>query len=131
MVASYVKKFPDVAPIALSFDVQTRIHAYLTQAGKPCPVVDATDILKNPSGMMQALCEALDIPFTLEMLNWPEGPRDSDGVWAPHWYDAVTKSTGFNPYQEKQITLTADLEKIADECAEPYQSLFQHRLRVS
>ena len=26
---------------------------------------------------------------------WPAGPRESDGVWAPHWYAAVEASTGF------------------------------------
>ena len=41
------------------------------------------------------LCEALEIPFSDAMLAWPPGPRDSDGVWAAHWYDAVNRSTGF------------------------------------
>ena len=32
------------------------------------------------------------------MLAWPAGPRDTDGVWAPHWYAGVEASTGFAPY---------------------------------
>ena len=39
------------------------------------------------------------------MLSWPPGPRATDGVWAKHWYGEVEKSTGFRPYQPKQIDL--------------------------
>ena len=128
MVASYVKKFPDVAPITMSLDVQTRIHKHLTNAGKPCPVVDATDILKSPAAMLKKLCTALDIPFTEKMLAWPKGQRSSDGIWAPHWYDAVMDSTGFKPYAEKNIELTPELEGFAEQCAAPYQHLYENRL---
>ena len=41
--------------------------------------------------------QALGVPFDDRMLAWPAGPRDSDGVWAPHWYDSVWASTGFAP----------------------------------
>jgi Sulfotransferase domain len=30
------------------------------------------------------------------MLRWPAGPKPYDGVWAPHWYNAVHASTGFD-----------------------------------
>jgi hypothetical protein len=33
------------------------------------------------------------------MLTWPPGPRETDGVWAPHWYSRVWASTGFEPYR--------------------------------
>ena len=39
--------------------------------------------------MLRALCAALGVPFDAAMLSWPAGPRDSDGVWAPHWYAGV------------------------------------------
>jgi hypothetical protein len=41
--------------------------------------------LRNPEGYLRALCEWLGIPFSDRMLHWPKGPRDSDGIWAPHW----------------------------------------------
>jgi len=59
------------------------------------PVVDAADILADPRGTLTALCEALGLPFDEAMLSWPAGPRDTDGVWAPHWYAGVEASTGF------------------------------------
>ena len=42
------------------------------------------------------------------MTRWPAGPRDSDGVWASHWYGSVHQSTGFarvhNDYPELSPT---------------------------
>jgi len=56
---------------------------------------DEVDLLTSPEGTLRALCQALGVPFDDAMLAWPAGPRDSDGVWAPYWYDAVLRSTGF------------------------------------
>lgn len=130
MVASYAKKFDDIAPITGSLGVQKRIFDHLTARGAPCPVVDAADILKNPEGVLRALCAALDLAFVGDMLSWPAGRRASDGVWGPHWYDAVEQSTGFRPYVEKTIDLTAAQEEIADACAPGYRFLHGRRLTV-
>ena len=53
------------------------------------------DILRQPEPALRALCDALGVPFDPAMLSWPAGPRDTDGVWARHWYDGVWRSTGF------------------------------------
>ena len=34
------------------------------------PVVDSRDLLADPSGMLRALCRALDVPFDDRMLSW-------------------------------------------------------------
>ena len=54
-------------------------------------------MLADPRGALTALCAACGIAFDEAMLAWPPGRRDSDGVWAPAWYDAVERSTGFAP----------------------------------
>lgn len=130
MVASYVKKFGDVAPITASFEVQIRMFEFLAAHGLPCPVLDASDVLKAPRAMLEALCNALGIPFTDDMLSWPPGPRDSDGVWGPHWYDTVMKSTGFKPFEAREISLTPELADIAHACAGPYAFLHERRLKA-
>ncbi len=127
MVASYAKKYDDVAPIAESYRVQREVDA---RAGGDCPVVDAADVLKNPEGMLRALCAALGIAFHPAMLSWPAGPRESDGVWAPHWYDAVRASTGFKPYEERTIELTPAQEAAADACMKDYKFFYDRRIRA-
>jgi hypothetical protein len=81
--------------------------------------------------MLAAFCAKLGIPFSERMLHWPAGPRASDGVWAPHWYAAVERSTGFEPHQVKHPTLDAFQAKLAERCRPHYEALARHRLRAA
>jgi hypothetical protein len=58
------------------------------------------------------------------------GPRESDGVWAPHWYGSVWRSTGFGPYHPPEQALPARLAALADQCQPFYQRLRACRLAV-
>jgi hypothetical protein len=93
------------------------------------PVIDSTDLLKQPGPMLRALCAALDVPFHPGMLSWPAGPRDTDGVWAPYWYDSVYKSTGFEAGTEAAIDFPARYRGIADEVMPAFEELYAIRLR--
>jgi len=44
------------------------------------PVVDSRDVLEAPRAILEQLCAAFDVPFCEEMLAWPPGPRETDGV---------------------------------------------------
>src|SRR5712675_2035129 len=92
------------------------------------PVVDARDLLEHPEAVLRALCAALDVPFTTAMLSWPAGRRETDGVWAPHWYDSVWRSTGFGPYHPRDQALPPPLAALADQCQPFYQRLRACRL---
>ncbi|HUY47549.1 MAG TPA: hypothetical protein VMV92_17745 [Streptosporangiaceae bacterium] len=94
------------------------------------PVVDSRDLLEHPEGVLRALCAALGVPFSPAMLSWPAGPRDSDGVWAPHWYESVWRSTGFGPYQPPDRALPPPLAALAGQCQPFYQRLRACRLTV-
>ena len=61
------------------------------------------------------------------MLSWPAGRRDSDGVWASWWYNAVMRSTGFQPYKRKQCHLDDELEAIAAAAMPLYEELHAKR----
>jgi hypothetical protein len=128
MVASFADKFDDVSPIVRSYEIEFGIFEHLTARRLPCPVVDAADILRAPEPMLRALCDALDIEFDAAMLAWPAGPRPEDGPWAPHWYDAVRASTGFNPAVEKKLTLSNELEAAAARAVPAYRTLWERRL---
>ena len=130
MVASYVGKFADAEPIAASYRNCRRVHEAVTRNGGTCPVVDAKDILTAPEAMLCALCDALDIPFDRAMLSWPAGRRASDGVWGPHWYDAVETSTGFRPYEDKAIELPDALARQAAVSMDDYHWLHERRLSL-
>lgn len=87
------------------------------------PVVDARDLLLDPPRVLAAMCHALGVSYTDRMLQWQPGGRASDGIWAPHWYANVQKSTGFRPYQESDVTLPRELHAVEAECRVLYERL--------
>jgi hypothetical protein len=129
VLASYTKKWADVTLRDIGFVEQAEIFDAVAQKrGTAPPVIDADDVLKNPRSVLVALCQACGIPFDEAMLKWPKGPKSFDGVWAPHWYNAVWESTGFASPVEKTIELPSQLARIADEARVPYLRLKAHSL---
>lgn len=98
--------------------------------GAPPPVIEGRDVLADPRGTLGKLCSALGIAFDAAMLAWPAGRRDSDGVWAPAWYDAVEASTGFGPPRDEagREALNDDLKRIADAARPHYERLAGFKL---
>jgi hypothetical protein len=94
------------------------------------PVVDARDILEQPEPMLRALCTELGVGFDPAMLHWPAGPRDTDGVWAPYWYDGVRASTGFAPHRPPTEEVPAALLPLLERCRPYYDTMAAHRLSV-
>ncbi len=130
VVASYVKSRATVTPEDIGLPQQITLYDELTAAGSPPPVVDAADFLRDPEGHLRALCDLTGIAFTDRMLSWPAGRRDSDGVWAPYWYDAVWRSTGFEPYRPREPRLTGEPARTAEACQPHYDRLYAARLTL-
>ena len=97
--------------------------------GSVPPVIDAGDVLANPRGMLQALCDRLGVPFVNQMLRWPAGPRSTDGVWAPYWYSKVYETTEFGRQRDSAGSLPSHLLPILDEIRPLYDRLYQCRLQ--
>ncbi len=91
-------------------------------------MLDSRDLLEHTGGMLRALCAALSIPFDAAMLSWPPGPRDTDGVWGPYWYESVWASTGFGPYRAPAGELPPGLADLAQRCRPYYEHLYARRL---
>ena len=93
VISSYTKARDEVTPEDIGLPQQVELFEELTEAkGKPPTVIDAGDFLKAPEAYLRAICEDVGVPFMDCMLTWPSGPRDTDGVWAPHWYGQVQQS---------------------------------------
>ena len=71
----------------------------------------------------------LNIPFYKEMLYWPAGSRESDGIWGQHWYGSVEASTGFHPYIQKKRGLPSKYRDIYTVCMGNYEKLYSYRLQ--
>lgn len=130
VVASYVKSRATVTADDIGLPQQIALYDELCAAGSPPPILDAGDFLCEPEAHLRALCAWLGIEFTPRMLQWPKGPRDSDGIWAPHWYAHVWESTGFEAPVEKDISLSGAAAEVAEECRPHYQRLHALRMQV-
>lgn len=132
VVESYLKARADVAPEDIGLLQQvTLFEAISAQQGRPPVVIDADDFLQQPGAYLRALCQHLGIAFMPSMLSWPSGPRSSDGIWAPHWYDAVWRSTGFEAWRPRQPQLSGQGLAVAKACAPAYERLYEARLRLT
>jgi hypothetical protein len=125
VIASYVRSRADVVAEDIGLVQQTDLY---DQLGTVVPVLDAADFLRDPTGYMRCLCDYVRVEFDERMLRWPPGPRDSDGVWAPYWYDAVLASTGFEPYRPRPVELSGAALDAAERSRPHYERLHAARL---
>jgi hypothetical protein len=127
VIASYVRARADVVAEDIGLVQQAELY---DQLGTDVPVIDAADFLRNPEAYLRWLCDHAGVEFSDRMLSWPRGPRDSDGVWAPYWYDAVAASTGFEAYRPRQVQLEGAALDAAERSRPHYERLHAARLRL-
>ena len=130
VVASYGLKRGSVNAADVGFEQQFKLYQLACDVSSTTPpVIDSVDVLKNPEQCLTALCASLGVPFSQSMLAWPAGRRDSDGVWASHWYNSVEQSTGFAPYVEPEINLSDEQQAVVEQCLPFYQQMYERRVR--
>jgi hypothetical protein len=129
VLASYTARRADVSLEDIGFARQAELFDEAAdRLGRPPPVIDAEDVRADPERRLAALCLALEMPFTPTMLAWPPGARPTDGVWAPAWYEAVERSTGFGPPSPTPPPLANRLAKLADAARPYYERLARYRI---
>ena len=130
VVTSFIKVAGTVRLEDTGYPQQLEIfHWVRGRTGQVPPVIDSRDLLNSPERLLRLLCTALDVPFTDSMLTWPPGPRDTDGVWAKYWYDALLKSTTFQPYKPKDDPVPPQLQALLREAEQIYAQLYEHRIQ--
>ena len=131
MVTSLIEFIPEPTIEDTALPQQTRIFERVRQqTGNTPPVLDATDVLQNPGKMLQRLCATLGIQFTDRMVKWPPGIRQTDGIWAKHWYAKVEHTTEFTPYRQKEEPVPTNLQSLVSRCNDLYYSLYKHRITI-
>ena len=129
VLASYARKMESVSLDAIGFTQQADLFDLAADlCGATPTVIDSEDILRDPAGSISTLCERVGIPFDRAMLSWKAGPRPEDGVWAPHWYDAVLDSTGFAPLAGDIPELPDSLKPVLEQALPIYDRLAAHKL---
>ena len=131
VIVSYLKKNGEPTAEDLGFPQQLEIFERVRAlTGKVPPVIEADAVLRDPPRMLRLLCDSLGVEFSDAMLSWPAGLRESDGIWAKHWYSEVAKSTGFQQRAALPApSIPSKLREVHARCREIYEQLHAHRLR--
>ena len=130
VIVSYIKKNHEPTALDLGFMQQGEIYDWVCAHADPAPpVLDARDVLEDPKRVLRLLCGAIGVEFSEAMLNWPPGLRETDGVWARHWYSEVVTSTSFRRSASKPQDVPARLASVYHACLEVYERLRENRLR--
>lgn len=131
MLTSLMKVLPEPRVEDTGLPQQVELFERVkAETGRTPPVFDSKDILDAPEPMLRAMCASVSVAFDPAMLSWPAGPRETDGVWAKHWYAEVEKSTGFKPFRPKDEPVPDRLMAVYERCAELYDVLGRHRVRA-
>ncbi len=129
MLTSLIRNVPDPVIEDTGLPQQVEIFEQVRgRSGVTPPVLDAKDTRLNPRRLLSRLCGAVGVAFDEAMLSWAPGRRETDGIWAKHWYDAVEASTAFTPYVPKPEAVPPRLADLYDECVTYYERLHAHRL---
>lgn len=130
MLPSLVNQIPVPTLYDTGLARQRELLDDLRQRGQEPPVLEARELLRDPPGVLRRLCAQLELPWDDGMLHWQLGARPEDGVWAPHWYHNVHRSTGFAPYRPKTAPFPAHLEPLLAACRPHYEALYATAIRA-
>lgn len=128
VIVSFAKVIPDPTPQDIGFPQQIALLEHLDSIGRSPIVIESRTVLESPETALRALCAAVGIEFQDRMLRWPAGPRNSDGVWAPHWYANVERSTTFAPYTPRDEPVPPHLEPTLAACQPLYDRLAERAM---
>jgi hypothetical protein len=123
MVPSLALHLPEPTLRDTGYRALVELHDELRGIGQEPPVLDARELLLDPCGVLEELCRRLELPFDDAMLRWQAGPRAEDGVWAPHWYANVHRSSGFGRYRPSTMPVPERVRALLTESLPLYERL--------
>jgi len=129
IIASYAQviEAPTLRDIGIAY--QASLFKRLKEAGQDPLVLDSAGVVADPTATLRQLCARVGIPFDVAMLRWPAGPKPYDGVWAPHWYANVHRTSGFEQQATSSRPLPPHLEALNEQAQVHYQALLPFSLR--
>jgi hypothetical protein len=129
IIASYAQVIENPVMRDIGIEYQYHLFNRLVERGQQPLVVDSGVILENPKKVLEKICTTSGIPFTMDMLQWPSGPKSYDGVWAKHWYANVHASTGFERQPTSTRTLSRHLEPLNAKAHHFYEKLLAFSIK--
>jgi hypothetical protein len=123
VISSFARKTKLNSVEELGYPQQYEIVKFLKKINKSFIVIDSCELLKNPEKELAAWCKKININFDKSMLEWKKGNHTNDGIWWESWYDNVIKTTGFQKYEKKDISIENKYDSIYNDSMKYYTYL--------
>ena len=123
VISSYTAKNKLNSITELGYPQQFEITKFLKESNQRFKIIDSEDLLKNPRKVLSDWCKSINIKFDESMLQWKKGSHPNDGIWWQHWYNNVIKTTGFQKYEKKDISIENEYDSIYNDSMEYYNYL--------
>ena len=124
---------PDFTYEEAGYGMQHQMFALASGLHTTTPIViDADDLCRSPSLVIQGYCRAINVPFLPEALTWRAGSRPEWDLWE-RWHTDAANSTGFYQrpeHHQDQINAQPHLQAAYEYCLPFYLELYERRLRV-
>ena len=128
VIVSYLKKNTLKSIQDVGFK---KLYEIFKKLNSKDPIIINSDyLLENPEKYLKILCQKLNLDFDQNMLNWPKGYRDTDGIWSKVWYQDVISSTTFNTKNSKEYIVPKTYENIYKECLDIYEEINKYAIKV-
>ena len=128
VIVSYLKKNTLQSIQDVGFK---KLYEIFKKLNSKDPIIINSDyLLANPEKYLKILCQKLNLDFDQNMLNWPKGYRDTDGIWSKVWYQDVISSTTFNTKNTKEYIVPKTYENIYKECLYIYEEINNYAIKV-
>ena len=124
VATSMHKNWPDFVLKETAFVEQRALFDRLCdKLGEVPPVIDSDDLLENPSGIVEAYCNAVGIPYIEQALSWEPGGRDEVSWYdGGSWHANLRDSDGLKAQPRRYI----DIAEAPDRVKEIYQTVLPH-----
>ena len=129
MLLSLVKQIPDPVMRDTGLQRQWELFNFLLECGHEPQVLDAGTLLSDPANILRILCQKLGLKFFDEMLSWPMGPKEYDGIWAKYWYQSIHQTTGFIQLEPKTEEIPDRITPLYRQCVVFYERLFNYSIK--
>ena len=134
-ILSHLKHNPKMIFEEVGYDAQYQVFLNVADMmGKPPILIDAYDLENNPVGIIKAYCNAINIPFIPESLNWEPGIPDQFKKGQKTWHVDVVKSTGFHKRVEKfdpELKENPIYKKYYEASLPFYQAMYKYRIQAA
>ena len=127
VLVSLYEMWPDFTLEETGYEDLYRLFRYATDAGEDVAVVDAMTFSENPTGVLAAYCEHLEVPFRSGSLTWESGDVSEWDDWEG-WHEDAQSSTGIEPAERRDPELPEDLQAVYEQCLPYYYELAAHAI---